>query len=350
MAKFDIVIPCYNYGRFLESCVRSVLSQSETDLRVLVIDDASSDDSVAAARKLTDEDSRVALVAHDINKGHIETYNEGLAWASSDYLLLLSADDLLVPGALARAGEVMDANSDVVLTFGDCVAWFEAEPPPRIKPIESYSWERCDLLRLICATATNLVPTPTAIVRTSAQKIIGGYRKSLPHSGDMEMWLRFAASGSVARIGAIQAIYRKHDAAMSNAYFESLMADWRQRELAFESFFDAYQDHIDPLGNLATISRLALADAIFQQGAGFMRRGRITEGFSLLRCAMDRDSRLRQLPALLRLLKPPGPAGRSWAVSSLAQAAKRFRGGARRLSKEGPPASACACEETNVQS
>src|ERR1700754_1240130 len=117
MAKVDILVPCYNYGRFLDGCVRSVLDQSVRDVRVLIIDDASSDDSLAAAEKLDDADHRVSVVAHAQNKGHIQTYNEGIDWADSDYFLLLSADDLLVQGALARATAIMDENQDIGLTY-----------------------------------------------------------------------------------------------------------------------------------------------------------------------------------------------------------------------------------------
>ena len=53
MAKVDIVVPCYNYGRFLEACVESILRQSITDIRVLIIDDASSDDSLLVAKLQT---------------------------------------------------------------------------------------------------------------------------------------------------------------------------------------------------------------------------------------------------------------------------------------------------------
>ena len=216
MAKVDVVVPCYNYARFLEGCVGSVLNQSIKDLRILIIDDASSDDSLLVARKLAQADPRVTVVGHAKNMGHIETYNEGIAWASAEYCLLLSADDLLVPGALERAAEIMDANPDVVLTFGEDIQWHDHLPIPEIKPMQDYTWERHDLLKQLCVTTIN-ISTCTAIARTKTQKTIGGYRAALPHSGDMEMWLRFAANGSVARINAVQGIYRKHSTAMSNA-------------------------------------------------------------------------------------------------------------------------------------
>ena len=58
MAKIDIVVPCYNYGRFFRPAFFSILKESIQDLRVLIIDDASSDDTLAGARKRADADPR----------------------------------------------------------------------------------------------------------------------------------------------------------------------------------------------------------------------------------------------------------------------------------------------------
>ncbi|MFK4577992.1 glycosyltransferase [Bradyrhizobium ottawaense] len=301
MAKVDIVIPCYNYGRFLEPCVSSILSQSISDLRVLIIDDASSDNSLSVARKLAQSDARVTLRAHSRNQGHINTYNEGIAWASSEYFLLLSADDLLVPGALRRATEIMDRNSDVVLTYGECILWFEDLPFPTIASNERYSWVRQDLIKNMCAAAINFVPAATAIARTRTQKAIGGYRTSLPHSGDMEMWLRFAAHGTVARIDAVQGIYRRHSMAMSNEYFAKRMLDYWQCQLAFDSFFNECEHRIPNSRNLRTLARRTLAHRVFRSGIGLIRRGHFRDGVEFVRASMQMDYGLCYFPPSWRL-------------------------------------------------
>jgi glycosyltransferase involved in cell wall biosynthesis len=303
MAKVDIVVPCYNYARFLEGCVRSVLNQSIEDVRVLIIDDASSDDSLLVARKLAQADPRVTVVGHAENKGHINTYNEGIAWASAEYFLLLSADDLLAPGALERAVELMDANPDIVLTHGKGVWWHDHLPMPDIDPVQNHAWERHDLLRQLCATAKNIW-TPTVIARTKTQKTIGGYRASLPHSGDLEMWLRFATNGSVAYINAVQAIYRTHSAQMSNAYSADRMRDFWQTKLAFDSFFDEYENSLENSRVLRIVARRALARRIFVSGVELLVRMRLNDGLRLIRASMDMDPRLRyRPPALWVLLK-----------------------------------------------
>jgi glycosyltransferase involved in cell wall biosynthesis len=318
MAKVDVVVPCYNYGRFLEACVRSVLEQSMGDLRVLIIDDASSDNSLSVAKKLAEGDRRVSVIAHARNLGHINTYKEGISWASADYFLLLSADDMLVPGAFKRATAVMDANPDVVLTYGKCIGWRDEIPLPKIDVQESNTWFRQDLVSDMCDYGGNLVRTPTAIVRTSTQKTIGGYRASLPHSADMEMWLRFAAHGAVVRIDAVQAIYRWHSSNMSSAYFDRDLPDMQQRKEAFDSFFEEYGDRIPGAQRLRERAVRMLAEKAFWSGIIQLCRGRIDSGRLLLRFSFDLDPNLRYRPPLRR-----GP-------SAFADAAARLFGRGRR--------------------
>ena len=119
-----------------------------------------------------------------------------------------------------------------------------------------------------------IVKTPTAVVRTELQKALGGYRRELPHSGDMEMWLRLAAHGSVGIVEAYQAVYREHDRNMSKRYCgESWLPDLEQRKLALDCFFetcshtltDAQQLRQRLLWSLACIA-VGLASAAYDKG------------------------------------------------------------------------------------
>ena len=115
---------------------RSALAeQPGVDVRVLVIDDASTDDSAQAAKQIAADDPRVDVLAHPVNKGHLATYNEGLLdWANGDYAVLLSADDLLTPGALTRACALLDAHPEVGFPTGTrCISGIQDRrlPVPR---------------------------------------------------------------------------------------------------------------------------------------------------------------------------------------------------------------------------
>ena len=69
MASVDVVVPCYRYGRYLRQCVRSVLDQEGANIRVLVIDDASPDETALIGTALATEDSRVTFRRHAVNQG-----------------------------------------------------------------------------------------------------------------------------------------------------------------------------------------------------------------------------------------------------------------------------------------
>jgi glycosyltransferase involved in cell wall biosynthesis len=252
MSSIDVIIPCYKYGHFLRECVESVLAETTHKVRVLIIDDASPDNTAAVATELAKEDARVTFVRHVTNKKHIATYNEGIEWVSSDYMLLLSADDYLLPGALGRAVSLLNSHPEVGFVFGRVILSAESHLKDPTVSLGGKGGERreskiisgLDFINLIALRGTvNFVPTPTAVVRTSLQKQLGGYREELPHSGDLEMWLRFAARAAVGQIEEYQAVYRQHGANMQCAYYEKRkrrLPDLQQREAALRYFYDNY--------------------------------------------------------------------------------------------------------------
>src|SRR5215472_24892 len=128
MVRVDVIVPCYNYGDLLEACVTSVLSQQEVEVRVLIMDDASTDTTPEVGRCLAAREPRVEYRRHDVNHGHIATYNEALDNVTGDYCMILSADDMLTPGALMRATHLMDAHPEVGLTYGRDIT-FRHTPP-----------------------------------------------------------------------------------------------------------------------------------------------------------------------------------------------------------------------------
>jgi glycosyltransferase involved in cell wall biosynthesis len=234
---------------------------------VLIIDDASPDNTAEVAKDLAAQDARVTFVRHTENKGHIATYNEGIEWATADYMLLLSADDYLLPDAFERVVAFMDAHSCVGFTFGNVLAKFSTGMTKHVLPIATtkHGWRIFSGEEFITISgARDIVSTPTAVVRTELQKRLGGYRPELPHSGDMEMWLRFAAHSSVGFLNAYQAVYRRHDQNMSNAYFSDCwLPDVKERQAAFACFFEHCGHRLsDPNGLRQKLTWLLACDAI----------------------------------------------------------------------------------------
>jgi hypothetical protein len=276
MSSVDVVVPCYRYGHFLRECVESVLAQSGPRVRVLIIDDASPDNTSEVAANLARSESRVTFLKHVTNKGHIAVYNEGIEWASGDYMLILSADDYLLPNALSRSANLMDAHPEVGFTFGKALMVHQGRngtrQTHRIK--KTSDWQILKGMEFLELNgASNIVPTPTAIVRTALQKRLGGYRHELPHAGDMEMWMRLAAHASVGVLAAHQAAYRCHNGNMSLAYTkQGLLPDLQQRKAALDCFFQTSRYSLPDPERLRCRLYLALArTAVGLASAAFIR-------------------------------------------------------------------------------
>jgi glycosyltransferase involved in cell wall biosynthesis len=306
MAKIDVLIPCYKYGHLLPICVKSILEQSVRDVRVLIIDDCSPDDSLAVARSLAAADDRVTVWVNERNLRHIATYNEGIGkWLSSDYFMLLSADDAMAPGAIARAIEIMDANPDITMVHGNCLDWNTRGPFPDAGPSND-KWSRhegASFIREHCYYGFNMVHTPSVIARTSIQKRVGGYDPRLPHAGDLEMWLRFAAHGAIAYTRGLQAYKGVHDSNMTDLFYAARVPEFQQRLDAFNIFFDAYQDRVADAAALRARAHRSLAEGAYWSGVAQIAHGRFGPGSGLLRFAFGLRPRLRFLPPIGRLVR-----------------------------------------------
>lgn len=258
MSKIDVIIPCYEHGDYLTECVTSVLSQSVQDLRILIIDDASSDATPEIAARLARADDRVNWRRHPTNRGAIATFNEGLEWASADYTLIISGDDWLLPDSLLRATALLDAHPDVGFAYGLYLVARDAEPAPQASPpckappLEP-EWTIMtgpEFVRL--NRDGNPAGALTVVVRTALQKSLGFYRVELPYLHDMEMWIRFASHGRVGRVNAYQGVYRVHTGNMSHGIWDDIVLDLRQQKAAIDLALDRADN---PMKDLADIRR-----------------------------------------------------------------------------------------------
>lgn len=237
----SVVIPCHNYARFLAAAVGSVTAQTGVDVDLLIIDDCSTDGTRRLAEELAETDPRVRVVVHTRNVGHIATYNEGIAAAEGDYLVLLSADDLLSPGSLSRAAALLDAHPSVGFAYGKALIFQGESTPTARQRVNGWTiWNGRNWIEERCREGGNVICSPEAVMRTSLQRQIGEYRAELPHTADMEMWLRAAAVADVGRVeGADQAFYRDHSDSLSHSLCVTAVDDLRARHEAFASVLAA---------------------------------------------------------------------------------------------------------------
>jgi glycosyltransferase involved in cell wall biosynthesis len=238
LPRVTVIIPCYNYEKFLRDCVLSALAQDGVNVDVMIVDDASTDRSPEVAAELAKADARVAVVQHERNVGHIATYNEALAVARGDYFVLISADDMLTKGSLARATAVMESRPDVGLVYGNPVIIYGSDvTPARTAGSGARVWTGPEWIEAQCRRATSCIYSPEACVRASVHRAVGGYNPALPHAADLELWLRIASAASVARVRGDQAYKRVHGSGMIQTTYSAPIVDLKERRDAYASFF-----------------------------------------------------------------------------------------------------------------
>lgn len=237
-ATVSVVIPCYNYARYLPEATTSVLSQEGVAVDVVIVDDCSTDGSAEVAASLAAADPRIRLLRNAVNRGPVETFNTGLAAATGEFLVRLDADDLLTPGSLARAVCLMRAYPSVGLVYGHPVHFVDGRDrtQARTRPTRWTVWPGPRWVMDRCADGLNVITSAEVCMRMSVVRRVGG-QKPLAHTHDFEMWLRLASVADVGYIhGVDQAWHREHSSSLS-ARKVDVAVDLQERRLAFQTLF-----------------------------------------------------------------------------------------------------------------
>lgn len=96
MPSISVIIPSYNYESYMYEAIKSVLLQSLKDFELIIVDDGSTDDSMAVARSFAGQDQRITVLQHPDGKNHglAATLQLGVAESKGEYIAFLEADDI----------------------------------------------------------------------------------------------------------------------------------------------------------------------------------------------------------------------------------------------------------------
>ena len=328
----SILIPCHNYGRFLPSSVGSALTQTGVAIEIVIIDDASTDDSKSVATELARIDQRIRVITLSENVGVIRAMNRALREAQGEYLVKLDADDLLTPGSLQRSVALLEHDPNVGFVYGRPRHFTGgAAPSARLGHPSWTIWRGADWLALRCRRAVNCISQPEAMIRATALRAVGDYNTALPHTYDLEMWLRLAAAADVGRINGVdQGFYRVHADSMSRTVNAGLLTDLIGRRDAFLGVLSTSGARLPQPADLEETVRRQLAAQALEQACRAYDRDRIasTPVDELIAFSTTTFSDAETLPqwrALQRRRNRAYPLSR-WAPGSLAAAALRRLG------------------------
>ena len=202
----SIVIPSYNHERYLAEAIDSVLAQDYARIELIVIDDGSTDGSPGILKAYG---SRFHWEIQ-ANQGQVATLNRGWLMSRGDILAYLSADDLLLPGAVCGTVRCLEQNPDAVLAYCD----FNLIDPNSavVRRVRTPEFDYREMLtKMICP------PGPGAFFRRSAFEKAGAWHTGFRQMLDYEYWLRLGLHGRFVRIPEVLAAYRVHPGSQSFA-------------------------------------------------------------------------------------------------------------------------------------
>lgn len=220
---FSVIIPCWNSADTLSETLDSVLSQCFSDWEMIIVNDASTDNSTAIIGSFAERDPRIKSI-NLIQSGPSRSRNFGaLECARGKYLAFLDADDLWHPNKLSIIRNAFIRAPDLDGIYAK-VAFFRNNPafPETVSKIYPAELKPLDILRdnPVC-TMSNLV------LKTSCFKKFGGFNPDIRHNEDIELLVRMIASGvRIAGLEDVLVFYRTSLSGLS-ANLNSMRTGWR---------------------------------------------------------------------------------------------------------------------------
>lgn len=115
---FSIVLPTYGVESYIAQALTCLQNQTYSDFEVLVVDDASPDQSVAIAQRFADQDARIRIIHHADNQGLSAARNSGISYAKGRYITFFDPDDTYEPQLLEKVAESLDRQRAQIILFG----------------------------------------------------------------------------------------------------------------------------------------------------------------------------------------------------------------------------------------
>lgn len=198
---------------FVRECIASVLSQTFADFELLLVDDASADETIAVADSFRDR--RIRVLRNERNLGQIPSLNRGLRHAQGEYVARIDHDDLCLPQRLARQVELLDAQPEVAL----CGTWVDVvdEEGRLWTPVRGHIRTYVEFLE---GVLINRYPFahPTIMFRRDLVLSLGGYDETLAAAEDLDLYRRLALVRRDIRVlEEPLVLYRRHGGQMSQA-------------------------------------------------------------------------------------------------------------------------------------
>jgi len=216
-----MIVLCYNQARFVVETLESVKAQTYKHTELIIVDDCSTDESVAViGRWLQENQIECTFIRHEKNQGVCKSLNEALANTVGKYISMTASDDVWLPDKIAQQVEIMESQPDTVgVVYSDAFQMDECGLPiaGMYIPANNPKLPEIPPRQVLDALLDhNFIPGMTTLVRRSCYNVVGSYDESMP-TEDWDMWLRIAQHYSFLYSSIPVAKYRSHPDSFSHS-------------------------------------------------------------------------------------------------------------------------------------
>ena len=208
----SIIIPTYNSSKYIEDALNSVITQDYVNKEIIIVDDGSSDDTIA---KLTPYLDEIKIIKQK-NMGSGAARNNGLENSNGKYIAFLDSDDLWLPGKLSAQIEYLEEHPDVKLVYG---SWdsFKNDPVQEIKSLSNTAITSTEIDRESSGWIYDkliedcIVWTSTVVMHRELLTTVGYFDVNLRRGQDYDYWLRVSRVTQIHKLLNLVSLYRIHN-------------------------------------------------------------------------------------------------------------------------------------------
>jgi|SRR5580704_3721732 glycosyltransferase involved in cell wall biosynthesis len=208
------IVTCYNQSSFVLETLESVKAQTYKPTQLIIVDDCSSDDSVAVIENWVRENGiDCTFIRHQKNQGICKSVNEALSFATGKYVAMVAADDIWLPDKIACQVQIMEFQpDDVGVIYSDAIQIDEhGQTVPGLFIASHWNLPEMPQGHILTSLLDgNFVVPMTTLIRKSCYDKVGVYDENLPWE-DWDMWMRIARHYSFLYSAIPFAKYRLHD-------------------------------------------------------------------------------------------------------------------------------------------
>jgi glycosyltransferase involved in cell wall biosynthesis len=226
----SVIIPAYNYAEYLVEAIESVLAQSLRDCEIIVVDDASTDDTPEVAAYFGD---RIRYTRNEVNRGLGLSRNRGLSLATGEYVAFLDADDLLLKDKLSLQVRFLDEHPEFGVAYCDTEFCSASASGTGLRFSRFCAPHSGDVLDAM--SRNNFFPPVAALVRRRCLDLVGYFDDHYHPVQDWHLWIRLAQITPFRYQDRVLCRYRVHRRNVTHNRLAMSRANVRLRQWLIQS-------------------------------------------------------------------------------------------------------------------